>query len=57
MAVATETYVAFCHGDVAWMNQATCCRAHLGPKRASHGFAVGTPKGSDFGPEKVGDFK
>ena len=49
--------VAFCHGDVAWMNQAMCCRAHLGPKRASHGFAGGTPKGSDFGPEKVGDFK
>ena len=26
----------------------------FGPKPASHGFAVGTPKGSDFGSGKVG---
>ncbi len=40
--------------EVAWMNQATWRHCHFGPKPASHGFAVGTPKGSDFGPVKVG---
>jgi len=31
--------------EVAWMNQATCCRAHFGPKSA--------PQHRDFGPGKV----
>ena len=38
----------------AWMNQADRRHCRFDPKPASHGFAVGTPKGSDFGPGKVG---
>jgi hypothetical protein len=41
-------------GESAWETQASCRHGHFGPKPASHGFAVGTPKGSDFGPGKVG---
>lgn len=39
---------------LAWMNQASRRHCHFGLKPASHGSAVGTPKGSDFRPGKEG---
>ena len=40
--------------ESAWETQASWHRGRFGAKPASHGFAVGTPKGSDFAPVKVG---
>jgi len=45
--IAAATASVQCYRDVAWVNQATCCRAHFGPKSA--------PRHRDFGPRKVGD--
>ena len=41
--------------ESAWETQASWHRGRFGAKPASHGFAVGTPKRSDFAPGKVGD--
>ncbi len=40
--------------ESAWETQASWRHGRFGAKPASHGFAVGTPKGSDFAPGKVG---
>jgi hypothetical protein len=55
MRIASGDAVVLLGVESAWETQASWRHGRFGAKPASHGFAVGTPKGSDFAPRKVGD--